>query len=298
MSGESQLFSNGVIVEYNNEGSPYWWDGFEWIALSPYEYGYIDHNGDLILPTAPTLSYQEEEASTQGGGCVSGIGNLLMLVFIGAGAFVAGGHIVNSVVQGNEGKITVSEGEGQIQDLVGGLNIPYLYPRVREVEGSILDFGHKFGVDANLVAIIILYESGGDASNDTDMIDVGIAQMTEGAMITVNSDTTPEEREYVGLPDGRPFTMDDLKNDEELSVAAATFLIRFYQRYSGISMYDAYTLARLYNGGPGAIDGPTGELNEKYANDIGGLVTQLKSGMNGSKIQELIASGRIAPPSQ
>lgn len=92
--------------------------------------------------------------------------------------------------------------------------------------------------------------------------------------------------------------MDDLIQDSDVAAGYTALLYRYYQKHYGISMYDAPTLARLYNGGPAAINGATGDLNAIYAEDVGSLVTQLESGMDGHKIRELINSGRISAPSQ
>lgn len=224
----SQYFQDGIRVDYFN-GLPYWMNEYgenaEYVPLDPLIYGYIDPDGYLTFPASPGIRDQRQESS--GGGC--GCGRNLMLLLIAIASFFGGREFMNRFLsEGGRGyDITIADGTQVMVDPQGpgsspdgelllptvepliaeeqgeSLNIPYLYPAVKELEPEIIDFGEHFGVYPPLVAITILYESGGDASNDGDLIDVGIGQMTEAAMQTVNQDTTPEERAYVGLPGGR-----------------------------------------------------------------------------------------------
>jgi hypothetical protein len=311
-----QVFEGDVRVDYF-DGLPYWMNEYgEYLRLDPAVYGYIDPYGYLTFPTSPALRDQGQESS--GGGC--GCGRNLMLLLIAIASFVGGREFINQSLtgRGRDYDIKIVDGTEVIEDLQEpgsssdgelllptvepliaeeqgkSLNIPYLYPAVRELEDEIIDFGGHFGVDPNLVAIIILYESGGDSSNDQNLIDVGVGQMTDVAMQTVNNDTTPEERAYVGLPGGRYATMEDIRWNKTIATGYTTLLLRYYERVYNLD--DSTVLARMYNGGPSGLNGPTGPLNEMYANHVGGLVDQLEYGLNGPIIQELFASGRIASP--
>lgn len=281
----TQYFDDGTEVFYFS-GLPYGIDDYygEYIPLDPGRYGYVDENGYLYFPDdGYTDNHTGSGLSLKKGIMLFMLGTLL---FTGFGKGQVGrlfGMIRNYRIDADT---SLTSGRS--------LNIPYLSPSVREIEDDIINFANLFGVDPNLVAITILYESGGDASDDQNLVDVGIGQMTEGAMQTVNIYSTAEQRAYVGLAGGRHATMDDLISNKEIAAGYTTLLYKYYQDKYGI--YDPEVLARMYNGGPGALNRPTTGLNAKYANDVGGLVNEIGLGMNGATIRRLSGNGRIGKP--
>lgn len=281
----SMCFDDGTEVFYFS-GIPYAIDDHygEYVSLDPGRYGYVDENGKLFFP--------DDEYTDRHTGSGLGLKKGIMLLMLGTLLFTGfrNGQLerVFRLIGNNRIDTNTSLTFGR------NLNIPYLYASIREIEDDIINIANQFGVDPNLVAITILYESGGDASGDEDLTDVGIGQMTEGAMQTVNNYSTAEQRAYVGLAGGRYATMDDLISNKEIAAGYTTLLYKYYQDKYGI--FDPEVLARMYNGGPGALNGPTTGLNAKYANDVGGLVNEVGLGMNGPTIQRLNGTGRIARP--
>ncbi len=278
-----QYFDDGTEVSYF-DGLPYCIDyNGDYISLDPSVYGWIDQYGCLNFPTESTFEDPpHEDLKFKGLLLTVLLGSMLMLSAKGDG-------IINRVV----GMIEQYRGGSRLV-LNGGLNIPYLYPAVRELEDDILDLSEYFGVDPNLVAITILYESGGDASGDTNLIDVGIGQMTEPTLQTVNKVTTPEERAFIGLPGGRYATIEDIMSNKRIATGYTTALYRYYLNKYQVT--DPVVLSRMYNGGPAGLKGHTGDWNLIYSNDVGGLVIESHLGMAGGTIQRLVKSGRISAP--
>ena len=101
----------------------------------------------------------------------------------------------------------------------------------------VVEQGKRFGIPRQRIYAIIMQESSGRSDSIGLAGEVGLMQMTQGALDDVNSNY------------GTTFSLDDLKQPEQAIQAGCAYLALLVKYFNG----DLDKATQAYNAGPGAV---------------------------------------------